>query len=115
MKLNYTNNIIKNKILHNKTICYEGENFPIHLKKPLLETWQKLVSENKTDSVSEKIRPLYHIYSIKQNKKHTCISLIIKCMSLTSYLLFTQGLFLLIFEISIKLHSMYSCILGHHL
>ena len=65
MKLNYTNNIIKNKILHNKTICYEGENFPIHLKKPLLETRQKLVSENKTDSVSKKITPWCHIFIMR--------------------------------------------------
>ena len=45
------NHHIKNKIFHNNTIYYVDEYFPIHVKKPLLETRQKVVSENKIYSV----------------------------------------------------------------
>ena len=51
----------------------------IHLKKPLLETRQKFVSKNKTYSVSEKIRPLCHIYIVsnRMRKIHADIYLFI--------------------------------------
>ena len=49
------------------------EHFSIHLKKPLLETRQKLVSMNKIILLKRTL-DLSVIYKvIKQNEKHTCI------------------------------------------
>ena len=62
--MNYTNNIIKKKILHNNTICCVDEHFPIHLKKPLFVTRWKLVFKNKIYSAMEKIGPQFHIYNV---------------------------------------------------
>ena len=54
-KLKNTHNIIKKKIFHNNAICCVDEHFPIHLKKPVLETRWKLVFKNKIYSVMEKL------------------------------------------------------------
>ena len=52
---------MEHKIFHNNTICCMDDHFSMHLRRPLLETRQKLVSKNQIYSVSEKIRPLCHI------------------------------------------------------
>ena len=44
-----------------------------------------LVSENKIYSVSEKIRPLCHIDSTKQNEKHTCFTYILFLLKIFYY------------------------------